>query len=67
MTLLLRRARAVNALAHRLTVAEDETSCFEIVSGLLVPMFRIDGCAFALLKVRDVVCIFYFITRWMCM
>lgn len=59
MTLLLRRARAVNALAHRLTVAEDETSCFEIVSQLLVPMFRIDGCAFALLKVRDIVCILF--------
>ncbi|KAL7550307.1 hypothetical protein ACHAWF_013547 [Thalassiosira exigua] len=50
MTLLLRRTRAVNALAHRLTVAKDEKSCFEEVSRLIVPLFRIDGCGFALMK-----------------
>lgn len=48
----LRRTRAVNALAHALTVAKDETACFEVASRLLVPHFKIDVCAFLLLKVR---------------
>lgn len=51
LQLLLRRARAINSLAHTLTVAPDEKSCFEEVSRLIVPLFRIDACAFGLMKV----------------
>ena len=51
MVMALRRTRAVNALAHTLTVAKDEKACFEVASRLLVPLFKIDGCAFVLTKV----------------
>lgn len=53
MVMALRRTRAVNALAHTLTVAKDEKACFEVASRLLVPLFKIDGCAFVLTKVRE--------------
>ncbi|KAL7534322.1 hypothetical protein ACHAXR_005794, partial [Thalassiosira sp. AJA248-18] len=53
MLMLLRRTRAVNALAHTLTLAKDERDCYEQVSRLLVPLFRIDGCGFALRKDSD--------------
>ena len=52
MEIALRRTRAVNALAHTLALAEGERGCFEVVSKLIVPLFKIDGCAFVLLKVR---------------
>jgi hypothetical protein len=51
MEMACRRSRAVIALAHALAVAEDERACFEVVSQSIVPLFRIDGCAYALLKV----------------
>lgn len=47
---LLRRTRAVSALASRLMAAPDEESCYELVSRLLVPLFEVDCCSFALLK-----------------
>jgi len=47
---LLRRTRAVSALASRLMTAPDEESCYELVSRLLVPIFEVDCCSFALLK-----------------
>jgi hypothetical protein len=53
MVMALRRTRAVNALAHTLTMAKDEKECFEVVSRLLVPLFKIDACGFLLAKVRQ--------------
>ena len=49
-TLLLRRTRAVNALAAQLMAAPDEESCYQVASRLMVPLFRVDRCAYALLK-----------------
>ena len=54
MEMVLRRTRAVNALASQLTLAQDEKACFEVVSNLLVPLFRIDASAFLMTKVRNV-------------
>ena len=47
---LLRRTRAVSMLASRLMAAPDEKSCYEVVSRLLVPLFRVDRCSYVLLK-----------------
>ncbi|KAL7462136.1 hypothetical protein ACHAXS_002527 [Conticribra weissflogii] len=47
---LLRRMRAVASLASRLMAAPDETSCYDIVSRLLVPLFEVDRCSYVLLK-----------------
>lgn len=47
---LLRRMRAVSSLASRLMAAPDETSCYDIVSRLLVPLFEVDRCSYVLLK-----------------
>ncbi|KAL7497935.1 hypothetical protein ACHAWT_009444 [Skeletonema menzelii] len=51
--LLLRRTRAVNALASQLMAAPDEESCYEVASKLMVPLFQVDRCAYALLKDAD--------------
>lgn len=51
--LLLRRTRTVAALASRLMAAPDETSCYEAVSRLLVPLFKVDRCSYVLLKDAD--------------
>mmetsp|Transcript_7420 Transcript_7420/g.15293 ORF Transcript_7420/g.15293 Transcript_7420/m.15293 type:complete len:681 (+) Transcript_7420:230-2272(+) len=47
--MLLRRTRAVSALASRLMGAPDEQACFEEVTKLLVPLFRVDRASYALL------------------
>lgn len=49
--MVLRRSSAVTGLAHALTMANDEKACFEIVSELIVPLFRIDACCYGLMKV----------------
>ncbi|KAL7484927.1 hypothetical protein ACHAW6_010530 [Cyclotella cf. meneghiniana] len=46
--LLLHRTRAVSALASRLMAAPDEEACYNVVSRLLVPLFHVDRCSFAL-------------------
>ncbi|KAL3795342.1 hypothetical protein HJC23_009515 [Cyclotella cryptica] len=46
--LLLHRTRAVSALASRLMAAPDEEACYEVVSRLLVPLFHVDRCSYAL-------------------
>ena len=51
--LLLRRTRAVNALASQLMAAPDEESCYQVASRLMVPLFGVDRCAYALLKDAD--------------
>eukprot|EP00956_Cyclotella_meneghiniana_P044633 scaffold327319_cov89-Cyclotella_meneghiniana.AAC.2 len=51
--LLLRRTRAVNALASQLMAAPDEESCYQVASRLMVPLFQVDRCAYALLKDAD--------------
>ena len=43
--LLLRRTRAVNALASQLMAAPDEESCYQVASRLMVPLFGVDRCA----------------------
>lgn len=48
--LLLRRTRAVAMLAARLMAAPDEAACYEVVSRLLVPLFKVDRCSYVLLK-----------------
>lgn len=48
--LLLHRTRAISALASPLMAAADEEACYEVVSKLLVPLFRVDRCSYALLK-----------------
>ena len=52
LEIALRRTLAVNTLAQSLTVAEDEKSCLEVASTMLVPLFKIDMCAYLLKKVR---------------
>ena len=52
LEIALRRTLAVNTLAQSLTVAEDEKSCLEVASMMLVPLFKIDACAYLLKKVR---------------
>lgn len=47
---LLRRTRVVSTLASRLMGAPDEKSFYDIVSWLLVPLFRADGCSYLFLK-----------------
>jgi hypothetical protein len=51
MEMAYRRSKAVNSLAHALAEAKDEKACFEVVSRLIVPLFQIDGCCYALVKV----------------
>ncbi|KAL9180185.1 hypothetical protein ACHAXT_008155 [Thalassiosira profunda] len=51
--LLLRRTRAVSALASRLMAAKDEESCYDVASRLLVPLFDIDRCSYVLMKDAD--------------
>mmetsp|Transcript_17356 Transcript_17356/g.32533 ORF Transcript_17356/g.32533 Transcript_17356/m.32533 type:complete len:397 (-) Transcript_17356:17-1207(-) len=51
--LLLHRTRVVSALAPPLMAAPDEESCYKVVSRLLVPLFRVDRCSYALLKDAD--------------
>jgi hypothetical protein len=46
--LLLHRTRAVSALASRLMAAPDEDACYDVVSRLLVPLFHVDRCSYAL-------------------
>ena len=46
---LLRRTRTVAKISHRLMAAPDETACFEEVTKLFVPLFRVDRCSYALL------------------
>ena len=52
LEIALRRTWAVNTLAQSLTVAENEKSCLEVASTMLVPLFKIDMCAYLLKKVR---------------
>ena len=53
LEIALRRTLAVNTLAQSLTAAEDEKTCLEIASTMLVPLFKIDACAYLLKKVRN--------------
>ena len=46
--LLLRRTRVVSSLASRLMAAPDEDSCYQLCSELLVPLFKVDRCSYAL-------------------
>ncbi|KAL9178544.1 hypothetical protein ACHAXT_001882 [Thalassiosira profunda] len=50
---LLRRTRAVSALANRLMDAPDEATCFEEVTRLLVLMFGLKRVSFGLLTGQD--------------
>ena len=51
--LCLHRTRAVSALVSRLMVSPDEYSCYEIATSLLVPLFRVHGCSYAMLTDPD--------------
>ncbi len=51
--LLLHRTRAVSALISRLMMSPDEDSCYEIATRLLVPLFHVHGCSFAMLTDPD--------------
>jgi hypothetical protein len=51
MEVAFRRSWAVNSLARVLAEAKDEKACFEVISQLIVPLFQIDGFAYALVKV----------------
>jgi hypothetical protein len=51
--LLLHRTRAVSALVSRLMIAPDEDSCYEITTRLIVPLFRVHGCSYAMLTDPD--------------
>ena len=51
--LLLHRTRAVSSLISRLMVAPDEDSCYEIATSLLVPLFHVHGCGYAMLTDPD--------------
>ena len=59
LEIALRRTWAVNTLAQSLTVAENEKSCLEVASTMLVPLFKIDMCAYLLKKVRKQLLTFY--------
>ena len=59
LDIALRRTWAVNTLAQSLTVAEDEKSCLEVASMMLVPLFKIDMCAYLLKKVSKQLLTFY--------
>ena len=47
--LLLRRTRVVSSLASKLMAAPDEEACYQLCSELLVPLFKVDRCSYALL------------------
>lgn len=51
--LLLHRTRAVSSLASRLMAAPDEEACYDITFRLLVPLFHVDRCSYALKKDSD--------------
>lgn len=48
--LLLRRTRVVNSLSSRLMAAPDEDACYQLCSELLVPLFKVDRCSYALMQ-----------------
>jgi hypothetical protein len=61
--LLLHRTRAVSSLISRLMVAPDEDSCYEITTRLLVPLFHVHGCSYAMLMDPDHVMIRSLVVR----